>query len=180
MYWNITKKIVQKIHNNEIIAWFEGGSEYGPRALCHRSLLANPRDIKMLHRLNEIKQREYWRPLAPVITDVMFSEVFDCDKIWDLHRYMLASEYIREKWRSKISAVCSVDYTARPQVIESGPLWELMINNDLHVLINTSLNGKNEPIIETPEQAIEFCKKYSDITLIFVENSRFYQYDRRS
>lgn len=171
--------IANKIKQGTIVAWFEGGSEYGPRALCHRSLLANPILKHMAYRLNEIKNRDYWRPLAPVVLDTHFKEYFkDVDKITEPHKNMLVTEYIKEEYRDMLSTICAVDYSSRPQVLTdnryNSTLYNLMKDHDLPILINTSMNDRGEPICETPDDAIKFCNKNNDVLLVFVKNGAIY------
>ena len=171
--------LANRIRNGQIVAWFEGGSEYGPRALCHRSILANPLLKRMSYRVNEVKNREYCRPLAPVVLDTHFKEIFDVDgRIWYPHKVMLATEYIRPKWQRKIQSVCAPDNSSRPQVLTDNKynhtLYSLMSEYDLPILMNTSMNGAGEPICETPEDAIKFSERNSDVLLVFVENDKIY------
>ena len=170
--------LAQYILNGQIIAWFEGGSEYGPRALCHRSIIANPQLSYIKYRINEIKNREYWRPLAPVILDSYFPLIFEANRIWEPHKVMLATEYIKKEWREKLPGVCAADGSSRPQVLTNNKynsvLYNLMSNYNLPILINTSMNGRGEPICETPGDAINFCSNYSDILLVFVYRGKIY------
>ena len=173
------KELANKIKNGQIVAWFEGGSEYGPRALCHRSILANPELHWMAYRVNEIKHREYWRPLAPVVLDTHFKEIFDVDgRIWYPHKVMLATEYIRDKYQRKYQSICAPDNSSRPQVLsdikENHTLYSLMSKYDLPILMNTSMNDAGEAICETPEDAIRFCNKNADVMLVFVKNDKIY------
>ena len=172
-------ELADKIRKGQIVAWFEGGSEYGPRALCHRSILANPEIPWMAYRVNEIKHREYWRPLAPVILDKYFKEIFDVDgRIWYPHKVMLATEYIREQYQRKYQTICAPDNSSRPQVLsdikENHTLYSLMDNFDLPILMNTSMNDAGKPICETPNDAINFCNKNTDIMLVFVKDDKIY------
>lgn len=173
------EELANKIRNGQIVAWFEGGSEYGPRALCHRSILGNPELRWMANRLNEIKRREYWRPLAPVVLDTHFKKFFDVDgRIWAPHKVMLATEYLRPEYQRKFQAVCAPDNSSRPQVLldtrDNHTLYSLMKDYDLPILVNTSMNGANEPICETPENAIEFASRNSDVLLVFVKGDKLY------
>ena len=174
-------ELADKIRKGQIVAWFEGGSEYGPRALCHRSILANPELSYMAYRINEIKNRHYWRPLAPVVLDIYFDEIFSSfneTKLTDLHKVMLATEYISPNWRYKIPAVCACDGSSRPQVLtdikENHTLYSLMYDHNLPILINTSMNDKGEPMCETPEDAINFCNKNTDVMLVFIKDDKIY------
>ena len=170
--------LANRIRNGQIVAWFEGGSEYGPRALCHRSILANPELKNIAYRINEIKHRHYWRPLAPVVLDTHFKEIFDVDKTSKLHELMLSTERIRPDWKERIPAVCACDGTSRPQVLHdnryNSVLYNLMKDYNLPILVNTSMNDANEPICETPEDAIKFSKKNDDILLVFIKNNKIY------
>lgn len=171
--------LAERIRKGQIVCWFEGGSEYGPRALCHRSILGNPELRWMSHRLNEIKRREYWRPLAPVVLDTHFKTFFDVDgRIWPPHTVMLATEYFRPEYQRKYQAVCAPDNSARPQVLrdvkENHTLYSLMAEYNLPILVNTSMNGANEPICETPENAIEFASRNEDVLLVFAKNDTLY------
>lgn len=173
------EQLANRIRNGQIVAWFEGGSEYGPRALCHRSILANPTLRRTANRVNEIKCREYWRPLAPVVLDTHFSTFFDVDgRIWYPHKVMLATEYIRNEWQRKLPAVCAPDNSSRPQVITDNSynhtLYTLMRDYDLPILVNTSMNGAGEPICETPEDAIRFSSRNDDMMLVFVKDDVIY------
>lgn len=173
------EELADRIHKGQIIAWFEGGSEYGPRALCHRSILAKPTFSWMSNRINEIKHREYWRPLAPVVLDTHFKTFFDVDgRIWYPHKVMLATEYIRPEWQRKIPAVCAPDNSSRPQVLTNCPenytLYSLMKDYDLPILVNTSMNDAGQPICEYPEDAIGFTSNYKDVLLVFVKHDTLY------
>lgn len=173
------EELATRIRNGQIVAWFEGGSEYGPRALCHRSILANPMLKRTAYRINEIKHREYWRPLAPVVIDTHFKTFFDVDgRIWHPHKVMLATEYIRDEWQRKLPAVCAPDNSSRPQVLIDNPynhtLYSLMHDYDLPILVNTSMNDAGEPICETPENAITFAEKNDDVLLVFVKDDVIY------
>lgn len=164
------------LKRGKILAWFEGGSEYGPRALGHRSLFADASNRYMKYRLNEIKGREYWRPVAPIVSDVFAKHYFYiAPRGYSLYENMLSMTFFDCDIVSRFPCVAHIDGSTRIQIVDT---WE---NNPLSLLLrvvgimaNTSMNGKNEPIIETPEQAIEFCSKYDDIVLCFVKNGKVY------
>lgn len=158
--------VINALKSNEIIAWFQGGSEIGPRALGHRSILANTSNREnMLIINNYIKHRENWRPLAPIILKEHFEDVFTTNNL-DLTEFMLRTLIINEKWRKKLIAVCHVDNTTRPQCLSKNQNPELhslltryYSRTGIPGIINTSFNDKGQPIIETPEQAIKFLSK---------------------
>ncbi len=158
--------IIEDLKNGMVIAWFQGGSELGPRALGHRSIIANPFSKKTLGMINNtIKNRENWRPLAPTVPAELFDMIFDTNR-YDLTEFMLRTIPIKEEWRPKLKAVCHVDGTTRPQRLErkeNPELYDLIMKfykkTGIPCLVNTSFNGKGQPIIEKPEEAIEFLKK---------------------
>ena len=163
------------LYGDDIFAWFQGGSEIGPRALGHRSIIAGPHKRENLTRINLlIKNRELFRPLAPSVADELFDKIFDTNSK-DLTEFMLRTIEIRQEMRSKISAVCHIDNTTRPQCLrkEDNPEFYSLLMNfyntyKIPCLINTSFNGRGQPIIETPEQAIDFLKNNDELEgLIF-------------
>ncbi len=165
--------LIEKLKKNKIVAWFQGGSEIGPRALGHRSILANPSYRYNLDTINnKIKHRENWRPLAPIVPSELFDLIFDVQS-YDLTEFMLRTLTIKPEWQKKLCATCHIDNTTRPQRLvydENPELYNLLMKYynkmDIPCLINTSFNGKGEPIIETPKQAIEFLKTHRDLDSI--------------
>lgn len=155
---NISKTIAVLIHNNNVIGYINGRAEIGPRALCHRSILANPTIKDNLRRVNNIKNREQWRPLAPVIKEENFFEIVDSPC---LSPFMLMACEVKESWRSRIPAVTHVDNSCRPQTIS------FKTNREIHealtyfeamsgapVFMNTSFNLNGEPLVQTTQDAI--------------------------
>lgn len=142
-----------------VLGWFQGRSEFGPRALGNRSILADPRTAAMKDKLNKrVKHRQAFRPFAPVVLAERAHEIFDGDRE---SPFMLLAERVRPQWRDKIPAVVHVDGTARVQTVrqdQNEPLHRLLEEFDaitgVPVLVNTSFNVKGEPIVETPEDAI--------------------------
>ncbi|MEM0911211.1 MAG: carbamoyltransferase C-terminal domain-containing protein [Pseudomonadota bacterium] len=148
--------IAHALQNNKVVAYFEGKSEAGPRALGHRSILANPCYKDNWQRVNKIKQREQWRPFAPVTLQEKFGDYFaDTDARCP---YMLFNARVISQ---DIPAVTHVDGTARVQTVtsEMNGNYYRIVNafgelSSVYVLMNTSLNGPGEPIVETMEQAV--------------------------
>ncbi len=145
------------------LGWHQGRSEWGPRALGQRSILADPRPAEMKRTLNEkIKFRELFRPFAPSAVEESFGELFDAGSpVPDAYRFMLAVAPVREAARARLGAAAHVDGSARAQLVERGrlPLYHRLISRfgDLTgtaAVLNTSFNLKGEPIVETPEDAI--------------------------
>ena len=145
------------IASNQIIAWFEGRSEIGPRALGHRSILANPKDKENWKRVNVIKGREFWRPLAPVILEEDLEEHYE--SLDQPSYFMLINFMVRSK---DTPATTHVDGSARVQMVNEDcgrfykVLKSLKAKTGSSVVMNTSFNGPGEPVVELPEQAIQF------------------------
>lgn len=164
-------EIIEKLKNNEIIGWFQEGSEYGPRALGHRSILASPQYKFMADKINEIKHREKWRPLAPIIPEELFDNVIETNGNHSLYQYMLRNSIIKNEWRSKIPAVCHIDGSTRAQLLKRNTnplLYDLIMKfykeTGIPCLINTSLNDAGMPIVETPNDLmIYFDRSNFDI-----------------
>ena len=145
--------------NGEVVAWYNGASEFGPRALGNRSFLADPRDDGIREVLNaKIKKRELFRPFAPSCKKEVAAEFFEIDQE---SPYMNIVATVRPEMRNKIPAVTHVDGTARVHTVdrETNPKYWALIDafegkTGVGVLLNTSLNIQ-EPIVENPEQAIQ-------------------------
>ena len=158
----LLKNSAKLIAEGNIVGWYQGKMEWGPRALGNRSILADPRDEKMKDVLNEkIKHRESFRPFAPSILDDYVSEYFDMDRP---SPYMLFVAKVKKP--DKIPAVTHIDGTGRLQSVskEVNPLYYDLINEfykltDIPVIINTSMNVMGEPIVNTPEHAYNMILK---------------------
>lgn len=168
------KQFVHDI-SGSIIAWVDGKSEIGPRALGHRSLLGDPRTTKVKNRLNEIKQRQWWRPVAPIVMSAHATAWFEHSRP---SPYMLEVAQVRESMRRKVPAVVHLDGSARLQVLD--PSVDPRLNDALNafwrataipVLCNTSLNDKGEPIVDTVAEALTFCIR-KGIEVIYVDGRR--------
>ena len=167
------------LSTGKVVGWFQGRMEYGPRALGNRSILADPRHPQMQQRLNlKIKFREGFRPFAPAVVAEEADQWFDLDRP---SPYMLlvapVAERLREPlppdcaglgldeklyvWRSALPAVTHVDFSARVQTVEReiNPRFHRLLQTfgemtDCPLLVNTSFNVKDEPIVCTPEDAM--------------------------
>lgn len=144
---------------NKVIGWYQGRMEFGPRALGSRSILASPIQPEMQARLNEIKDREDFRPVAPVVLEEEAEEWFE-DAGYS--PFMLFVHRVREEKAERIPAVRHVDGTARIQTVNRGQhpayydlLQEFKKRTGVPVLVNTSFNTRGEPIVCTPRDAIE-------------------------
>jgi carbamoyltransferase len=142
-----------------VVGWFQGRSEYGPRALGHRSLLCDPRQPENLNRMNAIKGREEFRPVAPMVLADRAAEIFDGVQP---SPYMLFVHRVRPEWTDRIPAVVHVDGTARVQTVDAAdePLVAAMLraferSTGVPVVVNTSFNTAGRPMVDTPQQALE-------------------------
>jgi carbamoyltransferase len=151
--------VARLLADDQVVAWFQGRSEYGPRALGHRSLLADPRRRDNLERLNDVKGREQFRPLAPMVTLERAPDLFDGPLP---SPYMTFTHRVREPWADKIPAVVHVDGTARIQTVDRNeePLVAALLDafdrlTGVPVLINTSLNTAGRPIVDSPRDVLE-------------------------
>ncbi|MFF0223788.1 carbamoyltransferase [Streptomyces sp. NPDC004629] len=156
---DIAETVAEELARDGIVAWFQGRSEYGPRALGHRSLLAHPGRAENLERLNAVKGREEFRPVAPMVSAERAAELFDGPLP---SPYMLFVHDVAAEWRARIPAVVHVDGTARIQTVDraSEPLVARMIDGferrtGLPVVVNTSLNTAGRPMVDDPRDALE-------------------------
>lgn len=142
------------------VAWVEGRAEIGPRALGHRSLLCDPRSDASRDRMNSIKQRQWWRPVAPIVLAAAVDEYFETSLA---SPYMLHTARVRPDKAHVIPAVLHVDRTARYQTLEaaSGRIHDALVGwaraTGVPVIGNSSLNDRGEPIVQTASEAIRFC-----------------------
>ena len=159
---SLLETTAQLIAEGNVVGWYQGKMEWGPRALGNRSILADPRNAEMKYTLNEkIKHRESFRPFAPCILEEHLSEYFDIDIP---SPYMLFVAPVKKP--EKIPAVTHVDGTSRLQTVskDTNPLYYDLIKEfykitDVPVLINTSMNVRGEPIVNTLEQAYNMIIK---------------------
>ena len=173
---SLLEKTAKLISEGNIVGWYQGKMEWGPRALGNRSILADPRDAKMKDILNEkIKHRESFRPFAPSIMEEYVSDYFDIDVS---SPYMLMVTNVKQP--KKIPAVTHIDGTGRLQTVSAGsnPLYYNLINEfykitGIPVLINTSMNVMGEPIVNTPEQAYAMITKTDMDCIIMGDNLIF-------
>lgn len=156
---DIAAEAAETLAADGIVGWFQGRSEYGPRALGHRSLLAHPGHAANLERLNDVKGREQFRPVAPMVLADKASAIFDGPLP---SPYMLFVHDVADGWRKRIPAVVHVDGTARIQTVDAGsePLVARMLERfealtGLPVVVNTSFNTAGRPMVDTPRDALE-------------------------
>ena len=157
---DIAEAAAEVIAANGVVGWFQGRSEYGPRALGHRSLLADPRRADNLKRLNDVKGREQFRPVAPMVLADRAAEIFTGGPVPS--PYMLFTHRVRPGWAERIPAVVHVDGTARIQTVDRAdePLVARMLDaverrTGVPVVVNTSLNTAGRPMVDDPRDALE-------------------------
>lgn len=156
------EQAVDALAAGQIVAIYTGRMEYGPRALGARSILASPVRHEMNDSINKRLDRSEFMPFAPVVLEEHAKEVFDVNP-GNAHatRFMTITCDVRPEWRARIPAVVHVDGSARPQIIRESdnPLYYKVLDQffrrtGIPVLINTSFNIHEEPIVDTPEQAL--------------------------
>lgn len=169
-----TEKFVDDITESPIL-WYDGRSEIGPRALGHRSILADPRSNRSKELLNLYKQRQWWRPVAPIILEESLDDWFEYSF---KSPYMLNNFVVKELQRSKVPAIIHLDHTARVQSVNSTEeprLYQIIKQfyerTGVPILCNTSLNDNGEPIVNTIFQAINFALR-KKIKVVYFNGSR--------
>jgi carbamoyltransferase len=156
---DIARETAQILAEDKVIGWYQGRMEFGPRALGSRSILASPISPNMQARLNEIKDREDFRPVAPVVMEEYAPEWFENASV---SPYMLFVYNVKPDKAQHIPAVRHVDGTARIQTVnkEQHPAYYNLLREfhqltGVPILVNTSFNTRGEPIVCTPRDAIE-------------------------
>jgi carbamoyltransferase len=156
---DLAEEVAAALAEGAVVGWFQGRSEYGPRALGHRSLLCDPRRPENLGRMNAIKGREEFRPVAPMVLADRAPEIFDGVQP---SPYMIFVHRVRPEWVERIPAVVHVDGTARIQTVDEAaePLMAATLRaferrTGVPVLVNTSFNTAGRPIVDTPHHALE-------------------------
>jgi carbamoyltransferase len=171
-YKKVIKKTVDLLVEGKIVGWFQDRMEYGPRALGFRSILANPTLFDMKDKINKyVKFREDFRPFAPSVIEEKALNFFDYN---DNVPYMTYVCKVKETYKKKLPAITHVDGSARIHTVnkKNNPLfWEIIYEfgkrTGFPILLNTSFNGKGEPIVEHPLQAIRcFYSTGMDVLVI--------------
>jgi len=153
------ERAAQLLADGEIVSWFHGRMEFGPRALGQRSILGNPGIKGTANEINtRIKFREAWRPFCPSMLKERATEIFDNDHD---SPFMTFTFGVKDEWREKVPEIVHVDGSARPQLVteERNPRFYRLLKcfeekTGLPIVINTSLNRRGEPMVCSPEDAI--------------------------
>ena len=167
--------IVRRLELRQLGGWFEGGSELGPRALGHRSIIADPRHASAKADLNgRVKRREDFRPFAPAILAERAEQWFDCGPDTS-NPFMLRIWQFLEGCGEQVPAVVHHDGSGRAQTVSAdiSPSFHALLHKfeartGVPILLNTSFNGRGEPIVETPEDAL-WCMLENGLDFLFLE-----------
>jgi carbamoyltransferase len=160
---DVAEQTAQLLAQNKIIGWFQGRMEFGPRALGARSILASPVDPAMQARLNELKDREDFRPVAPAVNVEDMADWFEPAEANDgASPFMLFVYRVKSGRGARIPSALHTDHTARVQTVhsETNPVFHALLqavgrSTGVPVVVNTSFNVRGEPIVATPKAAIE-------------------------
>jgi carbamoyltransferase len=164
---SICREAAKLLSEGKVFGWFQGRCEFGPRALGNRSILGDPRRPEMKDKLNKrVKFRQAFRPFAPIVPYERAKDIFVGE---DESPFMLRAKQVRPEWKDRIPAIVHVDGTARVQTVrreQNERMYDLLMEFDkltgVPVLVNTSFNIKGEPIVETPQDAMN-CFIYTGI-----------------
>ena len=171
---NIYTETAELLKNGKIIGWFQGSSEFGPRALGNRSILSRPYPYSTKNHINKnVKFREYFRPFAPAVINSDAEKYFN---ITQKSEHMLIAFKVKKNMKIKIPATVHVDNTSRVQTVSKTSnlkfyrlLTEFKKKTDVSVLLNTSFNIKGQPIVNSPEDAIKCFLKYN-LDYLIIDN----------
>lgn len=153
----LVAQVAASIAGGAIVGWHQGRAEVGPRALGGRSILADPRRRDSLVRLNTIKRREMWRPLAPSVLATAFDTYFTGGP----NPFMIVAAQVKPEWRREIPAVVHIDGSARPQAVDPAdqPLYAALLaafqnETGIPMLVNTSFNTAGMPLVNRPQESV--------------------------
>ncbi len=166
-------EIASRIANGDIIGWFIEGAEFGPRALGHRSILADPRNKDIKEIINsQVKHREWFRPYAPIVMREKAGEYFEIDHE---SKFMLFAAEVKEEKRNVVPGITHVDGTARVQTLikeDNECLYELLVEFEkitgVPMLLNTSFNDNKEPIVNSPTDAL-ICAAKTNLDGLYLQ-----------
>ncbi|HVW07102.1 MAG TPA: carbamoyltransferase C-terminal domain-containing protein [Bryobacteraceae bacterium] len=170
-------KAAELMASGHVLAWYRGRMEFGPRALGNRSIIADPGRPEMRDRVNAmVKMREAFRPFAPAVSAEQVHQWFDVAPGTQLP-YMIVTVDVREPYREQLPAITHVNGSARVQTVsaDSNPAFHALLRamgkvTGREMVLNTSFNVKGQPIVNTPDEAIETFLR-TGIDFLFVGNS---------
>jgi carbamoyltransferase len=165
------------IKEGRVIGWYRGRMEFGPRALGHRSILADPGHAEMRDRINAmVKMREAFRPFAPAVSLEQVQDWFEVPRGMELP-YMIMTADVRPQFRAKLPAITHVNGSARVQTVSAQDNCEFHAllkavgeQTGREMVLNTSFNVKGQPIVNTPREAIDTFLG-TGIQFLFLENT---------
>ena len=168
----LVDRVAERLSRGEVVGWFQGAMEFGPRALGARSILADPRNPAMRDRVNAfVKKREAFRPFAPAVVAERARDHFDLD-----HDAPFMLETCQVRSTLDLPAITHVDGSARPQTVDAGshPRFHALLRaferrTGCPILLNTSFNLRGEPIVCTPVDAL-LCFVRSDLDCLVLED----------
>lgn len=172
---SIARETAKLLAEGKVFGWFQGRAEFGPRALGNRSILGDPRRPQMKDVLNSrVKFRQAFRPFAPIVLYERAKDIFVGE---DESPFMLRAKQVRPEWKDRIPAIVHVDGTARVQTVrreQNERMYDLLVEFEkltgVPVLVNTSFNIKGEPIVETPQDAMN-CFIYTGIDYLALHDT---------
>jgi len=155
--------VAELLAKNKIVGWFQGRMEVGPRALGNRSILANPTVEEMKDMVNDVKRREHWRPLAPSMLEESIEEYLENPYP---SPFMILAFPVKEEKIREVPAIVHVDGSTRPQTVnkKTNSLYYELIKkfeelSSVPIVLNTSFNDRGDPIVCTPQEALETLSK---------------------
>lgn len=158
--------VVERLLDGRVLGWLQGGVEFGPRALGQRSIVAHPGLAGIKDRVNRVKDRQAWRPFGPSVLEERAGQWFEGAS---LGPFMTFTEQVRPERRAEVEAILHVDGSTRPQAVSSvagrvEPRWRQLIEafeaaTGVPMVLNTSFNGRGEPIVCDPRGALESARR---------------------
>ncbi len=181
---SLSRRVAQEIARGKVVGWFQGRMEFGPRALGNRSILGDPRDPGMKDRINaKVKRREPFRPFAPAVLEEEAADYFDLLGLPD-SPFMLFAVPVKGAKTGVIPAVTHVDGTSRVQTVSRATnprFWQLIADFEdltgVPVILNTSFNVRNEPIVCSPADAIQ-CFLSTEIDALAIGDFLVFKRDK--
>tara|TARA_B100000401_G_C52811394_1_gene723978 strand:+ start:2090 stop:3772 length:1683 start_codon:yes stop_codon:yes gene_type:complete len=175
----LVESIANDLLDEKVIAYFKGRAEFGPRALCNRSILANPKNINITKKINEILNRNDFMPFGPVMNDYNAKKSLKDVNKGDLNKkFMTRLYYVKKIFAKNHPATVHLDGTSRAQILEKKDneiiyqvLNKIEKKGNIYSVINTSFNLHEEPIVYSPEDAINTFLR-SKIDVLYLENYR--------